>query len=218
MISARLALERLREGNSRFASARDGGEIQSSRSRRVALAKNREPFAIVLGCSDSRVPTEIIFDQDLGDLFVIRVAGNIAAASQIGSIEFAASRFKTRLVVVLGHSDCGAIQATLDVMRQPEKDMWCNPQSIVARIRPAIEKLPDRVILGNRDALIRQAIRANVRATVDQLCHGSRMLVEIIGKDELLVVGAEYSVETGVVRFLDQSEKGWTATENAAAD
>src|SRR5438067_9648001 len=119
MISAREALERLREGNRRFVRGVRSSDLLVSEARRSELAAGQQPFAIVLGCSDSRVPAEIVFDQGLGDLFVIRVAGNIVAPSQVGSVEFAAARYGTRLVVVLGHSECGAILATLEELQQP---------------------------------------------------------------------------------------------------
>src|SRR5918995_670956 len=140
MISAREALERLREGNRRFASGVRSNDILAS-TRRSEVAAGQEPFAIVLGCSDSRVPAEIVFDQGLGDLFVIRVAGNIVAPSQVGSVEFAASRFGTRLVVVLGHSQCGAVSATLEELRRPSEEQSRNLQSIVDRIRPSVEAI-----------------------------------------------------------------------------
>src|SRR5258706_13025023 len=113
----------------------------TGQTRRRELAAGQEPFAIILGCSDSRVPAEIVFDQGLGDLFVIRVAGNIVAPSQIGSVEFAAERFGTRLVVVLGHSRCGAIQATLEELALPTEGKSRNLRSIVDRIRPSVEAL-----------------------------------------------------------------------------
>src|SRR5687768_991800 len=139
MISAYEALERLREGNRRFVSDARRSLPFSSRDRRNELAEGQEPFAIILGCSDSRVPAEIVFDQGLGDLFVIRVAGNIVAPSQIGSVEFAASRFGTRLVLVLGHSRCGVILATLDELQQATENRSRNLRSIVDRIRPSVE-------------------------------------------------------------------------------
>jgi len=202
MIPAREALERLRAGNERFAAGRRSHESLNSEARRNELATGQEPFAIILGCSDSRVPAEIVFDQGLGDLFVIRVAGNIVASSQIGSIEFAAARFGTRLVVVLGHSQCGAILATLEELRQPTDQQSRNLRSIVDRVRPSVEPL----LAGMRhdpEALVREAVRANIRASVDQLRHGSELLEELIRGDGLLIVGAEYSLESGVVELFD---------------
>ena len=157
----------------------------------------------MLGCSDARVPAEIVFDQGLGDLFVIRVAGNIVAPSQIGSVEFAAAAFGTRLVVVLGHSSCGAIHATLEQLARPWREQSRNLRSIVDRIRPAVEGLLDQAPPRDRQTLEQQAVRANIRMSADHLRHGSELLEQLIQSDGLLVVGAEYSLETGVVDFFD---------------
>ena len=179
MISAPAALERLREGNRRFASDLPRPDVLTSRNRRSELAAGQEPFAIILGCSDSRVPAEIVFDQGLGDLFVIRVAGNIVASSQVGSVEFAAARFGTRLVVVLGHSQCGAILATMEELQRPTEQQSRNLRSIVDRVR------------------------ANVRVSANHLRHGSEVFEQLMQSNGLLVVGAEYSLETGLVDFFD---------------
>lgn len=172
------------------------------------MAKEQTPFAIILGCSDSRVPTEIVFDQGLGDLFVIRVAGNIVAPSQVGSVEFAATQFGTRLIVVLGHTQCGAVQATLEELRRPAESISRNRHSIVSRIRPAIEELLRTGSKHDDDALEKRAIRANVCASANHLRHGSELLEQLIQNEGLLVVGAEYSIETGVVEFFDGLESG----------
>jgi carbonic anhydrase len=207
MIPAREALDRLREGNRRFASGARAQAPEFHSARREALVADQEPFAIVLGCSDSRVPAELVFDQGLGDLFVIRVAGNIVASSQVGSVEFAATRFGTRLVVVLGHSRCGAILATLDELQKPE-GLSRNLQSIVSRVRPSVESLLATDLKNDRDELVRQAVRANVRASADHLRHGSEILEQLIAKQGLCVVGAEYSLETGIVDFFDGGGAG----------
>lgn len=203
MIPAAEALERLREGNRRFASDMSLRAARPSRERRSELVAGQAPFAIVLGCSDSRVPAEIVFDQGLGDLFVIRVAGNIVAPSQIGSVEFAAERFGTRLVVILGHSLCGAVMATLEELERPLESRSPNLRSIVDRIRPAIERLLESELERDAEDLLRQAIRANVRTCAGSLRHGSPILERLIERDGLVVVGAEYSLETGVVDFFD---------------
>jgi carbonic anhydrase len=203
MISAQEALERLQEGNRRFVSGVTSNAILSNQTRRNALASGQEPFAIILGCSDSRVPAEIVFDQGLGDLFVIRVAGNIVAASQVGSVEFAAARFGTRLVVVLGHSQCGAVLATLEELQRATENQSRNLQSIVNRIRPSVEALLERETWPDPDDLVRHAVRANIIASVNHLRHGSEVLEQLIQSNGLLVVGAEYSLETGVVDFFD---------------
>ena len=203
MGAARGALERLREGNRRFVGDARTRDTFADQARRRELAAGQEPFAIVLGCSDSRVPAEIVFDQGLGDLFVIRVAGNIVAPSQIGSVEFAAGRFGTRLVVVLGHSTCGAILATLEELRRPSGDQSRNLRAIVDRIRPSVEPLLATELGRDPDALVREAVRVNIQVSADQLRHGSSVLEQLIKEDGLLVVGAEYSLETGVVDFFD---------------
>ena len=204
MISAQEALGRLREGNCRFVSdIRSRGTVTSPARRPSDLAAGQEPFAIILGCSDSRVPAEIVFDQGLGDLFVIRVAGNIVAPSQVGSVEFAAERFSTRLVVVLGHSNCGVILATLEELARPSQDQSRNLRSIVDRVRPSVEALLATELKHDQDALVQQAVRANIRFSADHLRHGSDVLEQLIQRNGLVVLGAEYCLETGVVDFFD---------------
>jgi carbonic anhydrase len=201
MVAAGDALNMLREGNRRFVSELQSGSA-GSRARRYELPQVQEPLAIILGCSDARVPAEIVFDQGLGDLFVIRVAGNIVAPSGIGSVEFAAETFGTRLVVVLGHSNCGAVHATVQQLARPTRDQSRNLRSIVDRIRPSVEAVLER---GEQDPvkLERLAVRANIRMSANHLRHGSEVLEQLIQRDGLLVVGAEYSLETGVVDFFD---------------
>ena len=203
MLSASEALAGLQEGNLRFSARVRGADDISGYPRRTELAMTQEPCAIVLGCSDARVPAEIVFDQGLGDLFVIRVAGNIVAPSQVGSVEFAAERFGTRLVVVLGHTQCGAILATLEELRRPNENQSRNLRSIVDRVRPSVEGLLATELRYDENALVRQAVRANIRASVDHLRHGSQVLEQLIQDDGLRIVGAEYSLETGVVEFFD---------------
>jgi carbonic anhydrase len=208
MITAVAALQELRAGNRRFVSrlgleSEPGLEARAAGIGRHQLPREQEPMAIVLGCSDARVPAEIIFDQGLGDLFVIRVAGNIVAPSQVGSVEFAASAFGTRLVVVLGHSNCGAVHATLEQLSRPVRDQSRNLRSIVDRIRPAVEGLLERVPPHDVRILEQHAVRANIRMSSDHLRHGSELLEQLIAEDGLVVVGAEYSLETGVVDFFD---------------
>jgi carbonic anhydrase len=202
MIAAHTALELLRDGNRRFVAERqrDG---RTGAVRRNQVSERQEPFAIVLGCSDSRVPAEIVFDQGLGDLFVIRVAGNIVAPSQIGSVEFAAEQFHTRLVVVLGHSGCGAVLATIDQLKRPVEKQSRNLRAIVDRVRPSVEPLLATPLRADPQGLVASAVRANVRASASHLRHGSEILEQLIERDGLLVVGAEYSLETGVVEFFD---------------
>jgi carbonic anhydrase len=197
------ALDRLREGNRRFASG--AGSDRPHHARVAELAAGQQPFAIILGCSDSRVPAEIIFDQGLGDLFVIRVAGNIVAPSQVGSVEFAAERYGTRLVVVLGHSQCGAVLATLEELNRPGETQSRNLRAIVDRVRPSVESL---LSVSTGDALVGLAVRANVRVSANQLRHGSEILERLIATNGLLVVGAEYSLETGLVEVFDGVREG----------
>ncbi|MEZ4511767.1 MAG: carbonic anhydrase [Chloroflexota bacterium] len=203
MVLALEALQRLREGNGRFVSGVRSLETLMSQTRRGDLVGGQAPFAVILGCSDSRVPVEMIFDQGLGDLFVIRVAGNIVAPSQVGSVEFAAAQFGTRLVVVLGHTGCGAVQATLEELQRSSETQSRNLRSIVDRIRPAVEGLLATELRHNPEALTQQAVRANVRMSANYLRHGSQLLEQLAEQDGLLVVGAEYSLETGVVEFFD---------------
>jgi len=203
MISAQEALDRLIEGNHRYVSCAQDRRVLTDQSRRSELVAGQAPFAVILGCSDSRVPAEIIFDQGVGDLFVIRVAGNIVASSQIGSVEFAAERFGTPLVVVLGHSMCGAILATLEEIEHPKDSGSRNLRSIVDHIRPSVEASLDEEAGQNRDALVQLAVQANIRASANHLRHESPILRQLIQGGDLLVVGAEYSLETGVVDFIE---------------
>jgi carbonic anhydrase len=203
MISPRNALERLREGNRRFVSGIRSQDTLASSTRRSALAAGQEPFAVILGCSDSRVPAEIVFDQGLGHLFVIRVAGNIAAPSQVGSVELAVESLGTRLVVVLGHSQCGAVLATLKELRQPTGSPSSNLRSITDRIQPSVQELLAAEGRHDENALVDRAVLANVRLTARQLRETSGVLERLAQSGELLVVGAHYSTETGIVEFLD---------------
>ena len=203
MLTAAAALDRLREGNRRFVANQAAGHLVSDSVRRAELVAGQEPFAIILGCSDSRVPAELVFDQGFGDLFVIRVAGNIVAPSQVGSVEFAASRFGTRLAVVMGHSRCGAVIATLEDLRGHASPESQNLRAIVDRVRPSVETLLSQSIT-DPDALLHAAVRANVRASVNHLRHGSALLERLAQTDGLRIVGAEYSLETGVVDFFDR--------------
>jgi len=200
MVSAVEALKRLREGNARFASDADAGETGV---RPGEVVDGQEPFAIILGCSDSRVPAEIVFDQGLGDLFVIRVAGNIVAPSQIGSVEFAATKFGTRLVVVLGHSHCGAIEETLRQLQEPSENRSRNLKSIVDFVRPSVESLLAQGLGSDPDAVVEKAVRQNIRVSAEHMRHGSAILEDLERDEGLVIVGAEYSLETGLVDFFD---------------
>ncbi len=203
MKNAQQALDALVEGNRRFVDEVQNQALKSEDARRYRLVPRQDPFAIIIGCSDARVPAEIIFDQGLGDLFVIRVAGNIIAPSQIGSVEFAVERFGTPLVLVLGHSRCGAVEATLEELERPSDSRSPNLRAIVDRIRPSVETLLESGLQLDSAQLVEQAVRANIRTSANQLRHGSQILEKLIEKGELLVVGAEYSLETGSVDFFD---------------
>lgn len=203
MVSADTALERLREGNDRFVRGQTGHVEAVERIHRGESVASQSPFAIVLACSDSRVPIELIFDQGIGDLFVIRVAGNVVAPSQIGSVEYAAQQFGTRLVLVLGHTNCGAVIATLEELRLRESHRSPNLRAIVDRVRPAVEPVLARHASNEDSEVLRESILANIRASVDRLKHGSRILEQLIEDGDLAVVGAQYSVETGVVEVLN---------------
>jgi carbonic anhydrase len=196
------ALARLVEGNARFAHNVRSVEALVAPLRRQSLVEGQHPFAVVLSCSDSRVPAEIVFDQGLGDLFVVRVAGNVIAPSLVGSVEFAASTFGAPLAVVMGHSRCGAVGATLDAVRG-KGVASANIADIVERIRPAVQAVlrPG----ASRDELVAEAIRANVQMSVQQLRSGSRILQKRIAGGDLVVVGAEYSLESGEVVFLKET-------------
>ncbi|MGD8484441.1 MAG: carbonic anhydrase [Thioalkalispiraceae bacterium] len=202
-ITAKEALKRLRDGNQRFATNLRNHEPLFTHAKRTELLEGQEPLAIILGCSDSRVPAEIVFDQGLGDLFVIRVAGNIVAPSQIGSVEFAVSRFGTRLVVVMGHTQCGAVSATIEELTKGSESPSKNISSIVERVKPSIESLMLTDLKNDKTALQDAAVRANVRASANHLRHGSEIIENLIKNDDLVVVGAEYSLETGIVDFFD---------------
>jgi carbonic anhydrase len=197
------ALARLREGNLRFVSQMAAGSVGDNHERRRELLAGQEPFAIILGCSDSRAPAEIVFDVGLGDLFVIRVAGNVVAPSQIGSVEFAAAQCGTRLVVVMGHTMCGAVLATIRWLETRTEIRSPSLRSIGELIRPAVEPLLETELRNDHEELVRQAVRANTRAAAEHLRHGSHILEDLIRNDGLLILEAEYSLETGIVEFFD---------------
>jgi carbonic anhydrase len=202
------ALHKLRQGNARFINNVRGAEPILSQVRRADFVHRQNPFAVILGCSDARVPAEIVFDQGLGDLFVIRVAGNVVAPSQVGSVEFAVESFDIRLVVVLGHTSCGGVGATLDVLQDRAKPGSRGVMSIVDRIRPAIEPLLQTELASHPDALMRAAIRANVRASANQLRHGSEIIERMTTERGLSVVGGVYDLASGEVDFFDGAPTG----------
>ncbi len=195
------ALERLKQGNVRFTTNVRSIESLGGKQQREALVGGQKPFAIVLSCSDSRAPSELLFDCGLGDLFVVRVAGNVVAPTIVGSVEFAAATFGTELIVVMGHTRCGAVVATVDALRSGRGAISENVRDIVDRIAPGVAELVNGG--KNGEDVIGPAIRANVRVSANHLRHGSRVLEERIAAGRLAVVGAEYSLETGEVDFFD---------------
>jgi carbonic anhydrase len=205
MILATDALDQLRDGNRRFVAGEARAASMASRAYQADMSGGQNPFAIVLACSDSRVPVELVFDQGFGDLFVIRVAGNVVATSQIGSVEFAASQFGTKLVVVLGHSDCGAVKATLRELAHEQAHRSPNLRAIVDRVRQAVEPILPAHTNSDEATLTGAAVRANILASVERLSHGSLILEQLIGDGKLTIVGAEYSIETGEVEFYEEN-------------
>ncbi|NVI99664.1 carbonic anhydrase [Myxococcus sp. AM009] len=203
-LSAQDALAQLREGNQRFVMNVRSVENPLGRSARQALVAGQSPFAIILSCSDSRAPSEYIFDQGLGDLFVIRVAGNVVAPSLVGSVEFAAAEFGTRLAVVMGHSHCGAIKATLDSVRNGTGAASDNIRDIVERCREPVTTVVSAAgPKADPEFLLKESVRANIRNSCDHLRHGSRLLERLCREEGMRIVGAEYSLETGVVDFFN---------------
>ncbi len=211
MQSALDALNTLKAGNQRFIANESHSESSNEGQARQAshsYLAGQNPLAIIVGCADSRVPVELIFSQGIGSLFVIRVAGNVVTPPQLGSVEYAVQSFETPLVVVLGHTHCGAVAATIDALERKDSPDSGNPissnlMSIVDRISPAVSALMDTSLRDDKVALNAQAIRANIQLAADHLRQESPVLEERISQKKLLIVGAEYSLETGIVDFFD---------------
>lgn len=202
MTHATTALDRLRAGNQRFVAGTPESHSDIVQ-RRQEVARGQQPFATVLACADSRVAPEILFDQGLGQLFVVRVAGNVVDPVVLGSIEFAATALASRLIVVLGHSRCGAVSATLDALQSPTADVSPNLAEIVAKIRPAFADLSTSGA-DNRDAVVARAIRASVEMSVAQIAQQSKVLSALVASQDLTVCGAEYALDTGEVTFFER--------------
>ena len=201
--SHNLVLKELKAGNKRFLAGKSVQSSKSSLKKLQDFAKTGQaPKATVLCCSDSRAPVEMIFDQDIGDLFVIRVAGNIVAPSLVGSVEFAANRFKTHLVLVMGHTQCGAITATLDHIENAQAISSENIYDLVSRIKPHILPIAQMKKITRAEKMER-AVEANVRASVNQLSHSSRLIESLVQKKEMKIIGAVLNLSTGEVDFLD---------------
>lgn len=203
MITAREALDLLRQGNRRFIAGRPRDRNGADAIRRLDLLAGQEPHAAILGCSDSRVPVELIFDQEIGDLFVVRVAGNIADSTQIGSIEFAVANLGTPLVVVLGHSGCGAVAAAVEEARQGGERLSPHLGVILDRVRPAVTAQATAAGEADEETALRLAVQANVAAAVARLETESQVLTELVASDRLLIVGAVYELGSGAVEFLE---------------
>ena len=204
MIAPEDALQRLQEGNARFVSGDIASGSQHYRVSREQIVAAQEPFAIVVGCSDSRVPVEIVFDQGLGDLFVIRIAGNVVSKTQLGSIEFAALEYGTRLVVVLGHTGCGAMAAAAATVQGGKDPGSDNLRLLVEQVRPAVMRAVDVDGDVASAAFADRVGRENVRHSVEVIQTGSGVIRRLVEDDGLLVVGAEYSLATGSVAFFDR--------------
>ncbi|PJE79859.1 Carbonic anhydrase 2 [invertebrate metagenome] len=200
-LSAEAALHVLKEGNQRFISG-NNTHIRQTPEQRQELAKGQHPFAVILACSDSRVPVEQIFDQPAGSIFVVRVAGNIAAPTQIGSIEFALTQFDSPLIIVMGHTNCGGIQSAIDVIMNPQQPLSPNLRAITDRIIPSIEPMVKSLDHNHRKELVANAVKENVRVAVKHLQHNSATIEERIRHNQVCILGAEFSQATGKVQFL----------------
>ncbi len=197
------ALARLKNGNQRFRDDKPRHNHEKA-SWRSHLVETQNPFATIVGCSDSRVPPELIFDEGFGELFTIRLAGNIIAEDVIGSLEYAVSHFHTRLIVVLGHEGCGAVSATLEQMLHKDKEPE-HIESLIKSIKPGLKTLDLKL---SWDVLLHTAVEANVRWSMRQLhahpeLRGLRDVKRALLEKRVILVGAVYELNTGRVRFLD---------------
>ena len=197
------ALEKLKAGNQRYVEASRNNTGLNTEFDLHNHTGSQTPFAIILGCSDSRVPAELVFNSGLGELFIVRVAGNIADPTQMGSIEFACQQFGSKLIVVLGHSRCGAVNATLGALTSPPQPISPNLASIVDRVAPAVLPLVQQDGTGDQSEIAAKAVRANVEYSVQNLTTRSDVLKSLVENEEVKIVGAEYSLDTGRVEFYD---------------
>ncbi len=200
-MNAREALQALKDGNGRYVDElrRHGSGVDAG--RRLHLTDGQNPLAVVIGCSDSRVPVEIIFDQGLGDLFVIRVAGNIVRTSQIESVEFAVAELGTPLVVVLGHEGCGAVTAAVEELRSDTPPLELRLPTLMESLRPVVEPLLEGGAPPPPE-FIDTVVRANVKHAVATLRESSPLVAGKEAAGDLLLVGAEYALGGGEVVFL----------------
>lgn len=193
-ITADQALEKLKDGNARFVSG-DVEHPNQSAERRAEVVSGQHPFAIIVGCSDSRVPPEIIFDQGIGDIFVVRTAGQVMDDAALGSIEYGAEHLGVPLVVVLGHDSCGAVAATIEGGEAPG-----HIASLVEAIQPAVDEAKKEA---SEEELLNASIDINIKNVVDQLETSEPILSELVKKGELTVVGARYHLDSGEVEILE---------------
>lgn len=189
-------LDKLTQGNQRYVTSTTVCH-EDWTAKRTALLENQKPFAVVVACSDSRVPPEIVFDQTLGDLFVVRVAGNVVDDFAIGSIEYGVNILGANLVLVLGHSNCGAVQAALKGMKFDN-----HIQEVLNEIQPAIN-----AVKGESGDLLEKAIKANVKMVEEKLKSSKPLLAKLIEKGTLRISGAYYNLDSGKVEFIDKSEE-----------
>lgn len=201
-MNAKQALAKLKKGNERFSDAAAKSGSLTRTIVRDDMHGEQKPFAVILGCSDSRVPVELIFDQSIGDLFVVRVAGNIAASSQIASVEFACQKFGTGLVIVLGHTQCGAITATLSSLNDGFDGLSPNLEAIVKHIQVAIEPMLKTRPCDDNE-LIESARRKNIEQSVSDLHENSLVIRGLVASGQVTIVGAEYELESGKVHFFE---------------
>lgn len=208
-MTADSALRELVDGNKRYVDGKSKSAQMSDAHRRAELAKGQKPYAIVLACSDSRVPPEIIFDKGLGELFVVRVAGNIPDPVVLGSIEYAAEHLKSPLVVVLGHERCGAVTATVDAKGKPQGNIG----TLVSAITPAVAEAKKTCPSQEKSDLVECAASANVKNSEMQLTKKSPVLKHLVEKGELKILGAIYDLDDGQVTFLKEGETGKPSKE-----
>lgn len=202
-MNSKQAVERLTLGNERFINGVRSVDSMLAHLKMKDLAENgQKPFAVILTCSDSRSPVELIFDQGLGDLFVVRVAGNVIAPSLLASIEFAVANFGSPAIVVLGHTLCGAIKATCSHVQEPSTPLpSAHLEELVGRIRPAVEAT-QRDTLIDHPEFIYKATLQNVRRSMRLITEQSQIVRNLMAEGKVSVEGAVLDIATGVVKWI----------------
>ena len=190
------AMQKLMDGNKRFVSGTLAQKDLGAK-KREELAKGQKPFATVLTCSDSRVPPELLFDQGLGDIFVVRVAGNVVDPIALGSIEYAAEHLGSPLVLILGHSKCGAVKATLESKGKPEGNIG----AIVKKIMPAVDAAKKKG--GTQDEILETAIKENVKNVYADVMKNSKIIPHLVEEGKLMIVAGEYDITTGKIEMIE---------------